>query len=135
MMPGIIHMYIWLSFICFAPLTEKGLEEIRSRSWKRWGLELKSHTETSDWIWTHALGLENNHVFHFWCVSIKETLKRLTGFLLLCSLLVTMLNGECLTQLYRVPQSSPSRATCQRVFLPTREPTYAVVCLVGKKTR
>lgn len=42
--PWIIHMYIWLSFICSAPLTEKWLEEIGSRSWKRWGLKLKSHT-------------------------------------------------------------------------------------------
>lgn len=46
MMPAIIHTYIWLSFICFAPLTEKRLEEIRSRSWKTWGLQVKSHTET-----------------------------------------------------------------------------------------
>lgn len=46
MMPGIVHMYIWLSFICFAPLTEKGLEKIRSRAWKIWGLKLTNRLQT-----------------------------------------------------------------------------------------
>lgn len=85
MMPGIIHMYIWLSFICFAPQTEKGLEEIRSRSWKSWGLELKSLTQRLQ----TGLGLMNNRVFHFWRSTIEETLKCLTSFLPFFSLSVT----------------------------------------------
>lgn len=109
MMPGIIHMYIWLSFICFAPLTENGLEEIRSRSWTRWGLELKSHTQRLQ----TGLGLVvwNSWTLIFSIFGVLTLWKRWNVWPTSFGFTAFLTRGASHVVVHRVSQAGPTRAT------------------------
>lgn len=128
MMPGIIHMYIWLSFICFAPLTENGLEEIRSRSWTRWGLELKSHTQRLQ----TGLGLVvwNSWTLIFSIFGVLTLRKRLTNFLWFYSLSYTgSVSRSSTTQGF----SSRSYEGHNLAGFPSCQGDNECSCLLGRK--